>query len=431
MKRRTITDITRVEGHGGISVDIKDGKILDIKVNVYEGPRLVEQLVVGKSPRDVLNIVPRICGICSLSHRYAALLALEKALGVKVPKATEMARNLMLIGEILQSHVLHLYFLALPDFLGYGSSIDLIDNHEDLIMLSLGLKSFGYRMNQVLSGRMVHGENPVLGGFGLFPERSALLELKEKSQEFIAMVQSTIELFASFEFPVTYDKEITFMCLNPTDGEYAYLGDSVVVSDGTEWGIDDYKEYVKEYVVPYSSAKRAKYKGKPFTVGALARINLLGERLTGEAGRYYKSLYSNNWKANPLFTNLAQAIEVLHCLESVPKLVDRIIKLKEPGIVEAELDSGASVGAVEAPRGTLYHYYEIENGLVRSCDVVTPTAQNLDDIEKSLKIAGEQLISLDSMDKLESTLEMITRAYDPCISCSAHLIRINYTDKDS
>ena len=455
MRHISVESLSRVEGHGGITVKIDGKKVKDVKVQIYEGPRLIEELVVGMSPEDVLNIVPRICGLCSLSHRYAALRALEKALSIEVPLRTRLTRYLMLVGEIIQSHSLHLFFLSLPDFLGLSSAMDMVDNYGEEVKSGFALKGFGYWVMQTISARMIHGENPILGGFGAHPAQKALIEIKERAQKLISDAEKAVELFASFDYPSWVEHDTTFMALNPPDGKYSFLGDSVLISApasqtqaarhkhgppqtrraggqagrGEERPVEEYNQIIEERVVPYSFAKRSRHSGNPFTVGATARMNLLGRRLTGQPAEYFKKLYSKRWMKNPLFNNLAQAIEVLHCLETIPGLVDEITELEEPEIVQPSKSHGTGVGAVEAPRGTLYHRYSIADGTITECDIATPTAQNLDDIERYLKIATENLLSKGTEDNLEPKLEMVVRAFDPCISCSAHLVTVRRDQK--
>ncbi|MCD6382412.1 MAG: nickel-dependent hydrogenase large subunit [Candidatus Hydrothermae bacterium] len=174
-----VESLARVEGHGGITVTLKDNKVEDVRVEIFEGPRLIEALVVGKTPEEDLNITPRICAICTVSHKYAALRGLEKALGVKVPKKTHLTRELMHMGEIIESNALHVFLLALPDFLGYPSAVHMANDHLEAVKAGLALKKFGNRIMEITTARATHGENPVLGGFGRFPSSEELKELKK------------------------------------------------------------------------------------------------------------------------------------------------------------------------------------------------------------------------------------------------------------
>ncbi|MFB0509663.1 MAG: nickel-dependent hydrogenase large subunit, partial [bacterium] len=224
---------------------------------------------------------------------------------------------------------------------------------------------------------------------------------------------------------------LIFMCLNPPTETYGFTGDSVLISTGEEKPIDDYLELTNERVVAHSTAKRCRYNGKPYAVGPLARMNLLGERLHGKAADAFKHCYSLTWVRNPLYANQARAIEILFCLEDIPRLVDKLIETKIPGIKEPTTKSGKAVGAVEAPRGALYHYYEIERGYITDANFIIPTTQNLDALERHLRIATENLLeSQGTKEKdIELILEMVVRSYDPCVSCSVHLVDLTLDSK--
>jgi len=422
MEKIKVDLLSRVEGDGGIVVKLDKGKVKNVKVSIFEGPRLIEQLLIGKTCSECINIAPRICAICTVSHTYAVIRALEKALAVPVKKKTLLLRNLMHLGECIESNSLHVFALALPDFLGYPSVIEMLKDYEDVVTSALKIKAFANHIMKTTSGRMIHGENPILGGFGKFPDNKELFEIRRKAIELIPAVENALEIFASIKVPDYCEERTTFMCLNSGE-EFGLVGDTVLISTGEEIDVEDYKELTNEYVVSHSYAKRSKYKGKTFTVGAIARINLLGERLKGEAYNYFKKLYNPRWKKNPLYNNHAQLVEILFALEKIPSIIDEIHKLPdtEPSIPSQQ--TGEATAAVEAPRGILYHHYALKDGLITEADIVTPTAQNLDEIERYLRITAENLLKK-SKKKLEPELEMVVRAYDPCISCSAHLVKV-------
>ncbi|GEM_PF-2931994 len=217
-----------------------------------------------------------------------------------------------------------------------------------------------------------------------------------------------------------------FMALKPPTDEYGFWGDRVMISTGEDRDIENYKELTNERTVSHSFAKRSRYKGNPFVVGAIARMNLLGERLSGISEECFRKCYTLSWIRNPLYNNLAQAIEIVYCLEKIPKIVDEILSIPEiPPIVAPQRQEGTGTGAVEAPRGTLYHHYEIENGRIKHAEIITPTAQNLENMERHIWVGAETLLKESPpKEDMELKLEMIVRAYDPCISCSAHLVKI-------
>ncbi|HJX04708.1 MAG TPA: Ni/Fe hydrogenase subunit alpha [Thermoplasmata archaeon] len=425
MKTIQIESLARVEGDGGITVTVDGKKVKSVTLDVHEGPRLIEQLVKGMTPEDDVNVVPRICAICTLSHRYCALRGLEKALGIKPPEKAQLTRELMMLGENVESNSLHTFLLALPDFLGYPSAIAMLNDYGDDVKRALRLKKFGNHVMSVTSGRIVHGENPVIGGFGKYPSKKALEEIKLKSHELIPDAVRDVELFASLEYPEYPESESLFMSVNAPGKKYGFAGDSILISNGKEVDVESYKKLTNERVVPHSFAKRSLYQDKPFTVGANARLINMGKRLDGQAADLFKEHYSDRWLKNPLLNNLAQAIEMLWSLEQMPEFCDRVASLDDPPIEKPTRTTGSGTGAVEAPRGTLYHHYEIKDGLIDVADIITPTAQNLDVIEKNMKLAAERMFADGKADEdVRLGLEMVARAYDPCISCATHMVTL-------
>ncbi len=425
-KKISIEPLARVEGHGGIKVEIKDNKISNVEVRILEGPRLFEELVVGKTPQEDLSIVPRICAICNLSHKYAALRGLEKAIGVNIDPTTLLYRELMHHGEMIESHSLHIYFLALPDFLGYDNAVAMADKYGDAVTKALQLKKFGNKVMRIMGGRMIHGENPIIGGFSRLPSKETLTEIKEEAIKLLDFAVATIDLLGGLKIPDHMERETQFLCCKPLGDEYGYYGDILVTSDGEEHPIENYKRVIKERVVSHSFAKRSQYNNKPFTVGALARILLLGERLKGKAKQAYDKLVTDRWYRNPLFNNHAQAIEQIYSLEGIIETVNQLLISDNATIAQPTQETGIGTGAVEAPRGTLIHHYEVKDGKIKAADFITPTAMFLDDIEAFIRCGGEHLLAKSKRDNIELQFEMIARAYDPCISCSAHLVEVVY-----
>ena len=419
-----VEPLARVEGNGGILVTIEKDKVTDVQVRILEGPRLFETLVVGKTPEEDLNIVPRICAICNLSHKYAALRALEKAVGVQIPQVTQEYRQLMHHGEMIESHSLHLYFLALPDFFGYDNAVQMAGEFGEVVTNALKLKKFGNRVMRMMGGRMIHGENPVLGGFGRLPDRNTLLDVRREAEELLPFVVRTIDIMADLEIPDHMERETQFLCCKPPHDGYDYYGDVLMISDGSEHPIEEYQSVIHEHVVSHSFAKRSRYNEEPFTVGAIARVLLLGDRLEGRAREAYDKLVNERWHRNPLYNNHAQAIEMLFSLEDMIRTIDRILEMESQDIAKPTRQSGTGTGGVEAPRGTLIHHYKIENGVTVEADIITPTAMFLDDVEAFIWKGSETLLARNNLDNIELNLEMIARAFDPCISCSAHLVTV-------
>jgi len=425
MRELNVEALARVEGDGGITVTIDGKNVKSVTLDVHEGPRLIEQLVKGMTPADDLNVIPRICAICTLSHRYSAIRGLEKALGIKPPEKAQVTRELMMLGENVESNSLHTFLLALPDFLGYPSAIAMLNDYGDDVKRALRLKKFGNHVMAVTSGRIVHGENPVIGGFGKYPGRKALEEIKLKAHELVPDAVRAVELFASIDYPTYPEADMLFMSVNAPKNQFGFAGESIIISNGKEVDVEDYKKLTNERIVSHSFAKRSLYQEKPFTVGANARLINMGKRLDGQATDLLKEHYNERWLKNPLMNNLAQAIEMLWSLEHLPDAADKVMSLDDPPIEKPTRENGSGTGAVEAPRGTLYHHYEIKNGLIDSADIITPTAQNLDDIERHMKLTAERMLADGKKDdEVRLGLEMVARAYDPCISCATHLVTL-------
>ena len=420
-----VVPLTRVEGDGGITVTLEGRKVRKVTLDIHEGPRLIEQLVKGMKPEDDLNVVPRICAICTLSHKYAAIRGLEKALGIDPPVKAQLMRDLMMLGENVESNSLHTYLLALPDYLGYPSAIAMLGDYGEDVKRALKLKKFGNYVMETTSGRIVHGENPGLGGFGKYPSSKQLKEISERSEELVPDAVRAVELFSSFEYPEYPEVETTFMSVNAPEEKFGLAGDSILVSDGKEFDAEGYKGITTERVVSHSFAKRSVYDGRPFTVGANARMVNMGKRLDGQAAELFRKTFDDRWLRNPLLNNLAQAIEMVWALEHMPETVERIAALDDPVRAEPSRDTGSGTGAVEAPRGVLYHHYDVRDGLIEAADIITPTAQNLDDIEVHMRACAERMLEDGKSDaELLPALEMVARAYDPCISCATHLVKL-------
>ncbi|MGB3863624.1 MAG: hydrogenase maturation protease [Candidatus Aminicenantaceae bacterium] len=432
MTKISVNPLARVEGNGGISVTIDGKAVTDVKFTVNEGPRLIERLTVGRTPEEDVSMSPRICAICSISHKNAVLRAMENALSVEVPAKVALIRELMHMGEMIESHSLHVYYLALPDYVGFPNAIAMASKYDFEVKIALEMKHFGNHIMKVIGGRYIHGENPVIGGFGKFPTEQELFWMKSRAIQFMPFVFKTLNLFCELDYPDCPEDDTVYACCDPGDGNYGFWGDEILLSTGERIFRDDYKKLTNEFIVSHSYAKRSRFNGKPYSVGALARVNVMGDRLKNESGKMYKKYFNERWKTNPLFHNAAQALEILYCFERIPELVDDIVQYSEdPAIVPYTKKEGAGTGLVEAPRGLLIHHHEIKDGLVHHVDIVTPTAQNAEDIERYCYIAAQKLLdSGKKEDQIRDRLELVVRAFDPCISCSAHMAEVKKAPSD-
>ncbi len=421
----SVNPLCLVEGHGRIEVELDQGRIKKLELNLIEGSRFFEALVKGHSYNEVHHISCRICAICSSVHQLSALNAIEDALGVKVSPQTELLRELLILGGNIESHSLHLFCLAIPDILGYPSAAALAEDHLEVAKLGLGLKKLGNEVQELTAGRAIHSSNTTVGGFGRLPAVAELKEIKAKLEKGLDDGLAALKFLSTLEFPRYASSESVFIALNPPAGKFGFKGPTILTSTGKEFDIHDYRKVCNEKVVRYSHAKQSLFEGKPFMVGSLARVALLGDRLDGVGADAMKMLNLSPPYDNIIANNPAQAVELAYSLERSLAIVNELIEkinLAEP-LPEIKVRAGQGTGAYEAPRGSLYHHYELdENGLVTGADIVTPTAQNAANLEKDLRAVVENSIQSKSTE-IEHFMAVTARAYDPCISCSVHLIQ--------
>ncbi len=424
-KTLIIDELTRVEGHGGITVIIDGERVKDVKMNIFEGPRFFESIIKTVYYDKVPDIMRRICAICTASHSLASIRAIEHAFNLQVSDQTQILRDLLIHGETIESHALHVFLLALPDYLGYPDALKMASEHFNTVKAALELKKAGNIIHNILSGREVHGMNERVGGFSKLPSERKLENIREEMLKVKRTAELSVEMLAQTEPPLNINSKNIFMALNPGE-KYGFIGDEILISDGSAHHINDYLKIVKEHTVNYSTAKISTYKNQPFMVGALARILLNRNKLEGTAKSMFKKYHTLIREVNPLSNNLAQAIELVHSVERAASLVDELLGrgLREERLPSVNIKDARGVGAVEAPRGILYHDYTFDkSGCIVQCNVITPTAQNIANIEKNYREVVEALIHEED-DKIKFNLELISRAYDPCISCSTHVIRV-------
>ncbi|MEM4576006.1 MAG: Ni/Fe hydrogenase subunit alpha [Candidatus Nezhaarchaeales archaeon] len=420
-----IEHLTRVEGHGAIRVLIDGSKVKDVKLELFEGPRFIEKILVGKMYYEAPDIVARICSICPEPHQIATVEAIEKAFRASVGRQIKLLRELQLLADVISSHALHLYFLALPDYLGYPDVFSMTSKYGQEIRVGLQLKKTGNAIKETVSGRSIHGCTVKPGGYTRIPSVEELEWLSKLLKQSIEGALMTVKLFSSFDYPDFARDENVFMAVDPGSA-YGFSGDHILISTGEKYPVEEYKLLTNEVALPYSTAKRSTYRGKSFMVGALARIALNGSKLRGQAAEMLKDVESKLDLMNPLTNNLAQAIELVYAIGRAIDIIDELLDegLKQDTEVRLKPVKGLGASCVEAPRGTLYHCYELDDdGRVVKADIVTPTAQNAANIEKYIKISVERLLPR-AYRELERFLELIARAYDPCISCATHLIKV-------
>jgi len=424
-----IDRLTKVEGHGSLTINVEEGKVEELRLNIFEGSRFFESFMRGRRFEEAAEMASRICGICSYSHYLTALKAVEKALGVEIPEGTVALRKLIALAETAQSHILHLYFLAAADYLGYESILAMSKDHVEEVKRALRLKKLSNDILSMVGGRSLHGVPNALGGFTAVPTKPQLERMLKRVKETDDDVEKMLELFTSLEVP-KFERKAEGLAL-AKEGTFAlYEGEEISSTWGASFKVDDYQQHIIESVVPHSTAKHSIHSttGESFYVGALARVNLQRDHLSPKAKEAIETLGDKFRELNPYINNLAQAIEVVHCFEEISNILERFIsgELKMERPIEVKPKEGEGASATEAPRGTLYHHYRINGeGKITYANVITPTAQNLRRMEDDMKALVPQILDL-PRDEIVLTLEKLIRAYDPCISCATHFLEVKF-----
>ena len=420
-----VHQVTRVEGHGNIVLSARDGKIEELRWEVTESPRLFEAMLRGRYYDDVSHIASRICGICSIAHSTASIQATEAAFGIQPSEQTLLLRKLLYSAELLESHILHALFLVTPDFLGVGSVFPLVATHKDVVLMALRLKKLAYNLAELLAQRKTHPLSCLVGGFAKLPDLSELEAIRGRLEDALVDLDATVELFKTLSIP-DFVRETEYIALKDPK-EYAFISGEIASTDAGVTPVADYLEVTNEFCVPHSTAKYTRNKRDSYMVGALARFNINHDQLLPQARRAATELGLSAPCHNPFMITVAQVVETVHAIEDSINLIDQILARgleEEKNLMKVR--AGRGIGAVEAPRGILFHDYTYdENGVLTEANCVIPTNQNHNNIQKDME-ALVPLILGESEDKIRLTLEMLVRAYDPCISCSAHALKVTF-----
>ena len=422
--------VTRVEGHGNIVAKVEDGQLVECKMEVTESPRFFEAMLRGRSWKDAMFLTTRICGICACGHGTASLRATEDAMGFTISEQTVRLRKIVLHAEMLESHWLHTYFLVAPDFFGQPSVIPMAATHTDVVLRAMRLKHLGHHICEVLVGRHTHPIGMVPGGYMKLPSVRALRELRDHVAGFEDDVKASVDLFATLKMP-EFQRETEYESITSPD-EYALFKGDLMTSDGDRVDEHDYKKIIHESIVRHSSAKHVKNRREALMVGALARFNNNHAQLNAQAKAAAQKLGLKAPSYNPFHNNTAQVVEAVHCFYDLLRIVDELIEAgiqdEKPPLEWPKGRAGSGVGVVEVPRGTLVHNYEYdEEGIVTGANLVIPTNQNYANIEADFRAYIPQLMAEGkTQDEVRHALEMLVRAYDPCISCSTHLVKVEF-----
>jgi sulfhydrogenase subunit alpha len=421
--------LTRVEGHGNILVDVRNGKLKRCQLEIIEAPRYFESMLRGQPYDQASHLASRICGICAVTHATTSLLTVERALGIQVSEQTRLLRQLNLYGEMMDSHILHVYMLVAPDLLDVGSVIPLVETARNVVERALRMKKVAGDLCAIIGGRHTHPIAMQVGGFAHLPSKDALEALLERLHGMRKDVEETVELFQGLILP-DFERETEYIALG--DGEtYSLMGGVIQSTDGGSWPLEAYQEVTNEFITDHSTAKHAQHLRESYMVGALARFNLNYAWLHPRAESAASNLGIQPICHKPYWITLAQIVEIVHCSEAAIELIECLLEqeIRQEEPVRPEQWHGEAVGACEAPRGTLYHYYEVREGMIVAANCVIPTAQNLANIEGDMRSLVPQILQ-SGRDEITKSLEMLVRAYDPCISCSTHMLTVHFDDQD-
>lgn len=415
-----VKHVARIEGHGDITVKVEGGKLLDISVDVVEPARYFESMVVGRHFDDAPLITSRICGICSANHVMVSILAIEDAFGIEVSERTKKLRQLLIYGSYLQNHGTHLYILAAPDYVGLPSVFPLAETAPEVVKRALGLKRLGNELCTFVGGRPVHPTTAVVGGFTSEPKREDYLHFAERLEAAIKDASATVELFGDFNIPNFTTKSDMYSLY--TEGNYATVeGDIKSLEFGTIHPVQKYRELFVEHNVEHGNSKHVLVDGKPYMVGALARVNNSWNELLPAARVVASKVGVRPIAKNPFLNNVAQAIELVDAAARCAQICRELAEMEGDSTpVEFEPKAATGYAGTEAPRGSLYHSYTFDDkGIITGADVITPTASNLASLEADLWRYAPTLLNL-PREEFVVSIEQLVRAYDPCLSCAVH-----------
>ncbi len=414
--------VARVEGEGALRVTVKDGTVHDVELRIFEPPRFFEAFLQGRHYSEVPDIVARICGICPVAYQMSAVHALEQIFGIKVEGTLRDLRRLLYCGEWIESHALHVYLLQAPDFLGYDSGIAMAKDHAAVVSRGLRLKRAGNAIMTLLGGRSVHPVSVKVGGFSRVPLRRELEALKDELLWARDAAVETLRWVASFEFP-DFAPDYTYVALCPPD-EYPLNEGQIAASDKLKISVNEFEQHFVEHQVAYSSALHCTLHGSSYLVGPLARLNLNQKHLTPLAKQALADTGLTLPLRNPFHGIIARSVEILYALEESLKLIERYEPPPLPAL-PVTVRSGIGMACTEAPRGILYHRYQVDHdGVIREAKIVPPTSQNQSRIEQDLRLFMPRLLSRPDHE-VALECERVIRCYDPCISCATHFVKLD------
>ncbi|MBI5465926.1 MAG: nickel-dependent hydrogenase large subunit [Candidatus Kerfeldbacteria bacterium] len=421
----TLDRITKVEGSASLEVRVKNNKVEHVHFKITEFKRFFTQAIRGKPLAALPQLLARICGTCSNAHVLCSIEACERALGITPSEQTMLLRTLTMYGLMIRDHALHLYLFSLPDIYHKDAFLDFDEQDPEqhqLLHDGFEVKSAGNFLATVVAGRSVHATNPVIGGFLHVPDQAQMAEAADKLQAARPAVLRLIDIFK--KTPFHFDRQTHFMALVPE--RFGFLNGVIQTSNGLRIPEEKYRDHLEHVILPYSQASAYKHNGGSFMVGALARLNLAKNKLHPKTKANLGNTLDIFPSTDIYQNNLAQAIEILHSIDDAIDILTSSKFTAEP-VITAQPREAVGVGVIEAPRGTLYHQVEVAaDGKVKQGEIVVPTGQNQINIEEDIWRLVNELLPTTPKDKIPAELEKLIRAYDPCMSCAAHFLKVDW-----
>jgi coenzyme F420-reducing hydrogenase alpha subunit len=417
-----VDTLARVEGEGALLIKMRGERVADVKLRIYEPPRFFEALLRGRHCSEAADITARICGICPVAYQMSAVHAMERALGITIDPAVRQLRRLFYCGEWIESHTLHVFMLHAPDFLGYPDVITMARDHRSIVEQALRIKKIGNRIVALLGGREIHPVSAAIGGFYRVPAKSELRELMDDLKWALDNALESVKFLATLPFP-SFEHDYDFVALSHPD-EYPFNEGRLISSKGLDIDPSQYEEHFVEQHVEYSNALHSTRRGRgSYLVGPMARFGLNFAKLPAVAQQAAREARLPVPCRNPFQSIVVRAVEIVFACAEALRIIEDYSAPAAPR-VEAPDAAGVGHAITEAPRGSLYHRYELDDrGLIQTAKIVPPTSQNQKQIEEDLREFAPQIASAPLA---EATLrcEQAVRNYDPCISCATHFLKL-------
>ena len=418
-----VSQLARVEGEGALKVTIRDGMVKEAELNIFEPPRFFEAFMQGRDFTEAPDITARICGICPVAYQMSAVHAMEAAIGAVITPEIRTLRRLLYCGEWIESHGLHVYMLHAPDFLGYQGAIELAKDEPEIVKRGLAMKKAGNDIVAAVGGREIHPINVKVGGFYKAPSKKTLRGLVNRLEKARDAALETVRWVAAFDFPDAR-RDYEFVCLSHPD-EYPFNEGRIVSSHGIDIEADAYPDHFEEFHMPQSTAlhSRVKERGFYFT-GPMARYSLNFDKLPDIAKDVAKEVGLGPTCNNPYQSIIVRSVELVFAFDEALRIIQNYQE-PDPPAAAAEPRAGVGHAATEAPRGMLYHRYQLaEDGSIEKAVIIPPTSQNQPTIEEDLTTFIPKWLNMNDED-LRWRCEQTVRNYDPCISCSTHFLKLD------